>query len=228
MLFKTRGIVFKFVKFKETSIIATIFTDKFGLQSYIVNGVRSKRSNNKIALYQPLTLLDMVVYHKENANINRISEIKCAHPFLSIPYEIKKSSIAMFMIEMLNKTVKEKIESEDLFEFLNQSILFLDHLESGYESFHLQFLIKLSKFLGFDAGSSDEILNALYYNPSNESHLEKMEALQQLINHDYSYKLPVDNRLRALLLDDILRFYKLHFDGISDIKSIKVLREVIS
>ncbi|MBA4056317.1 MAG: DNA repair protein RecO, partial [Marivirga sp.] len=71
MLHKTRGVVFRFTKYGETSIIVNIFTELFGLQGYIVNGVRSKSGKNRIALYQPLTLLDLVVYHRENANINR-------------------------------------------------------------------------------------------------------------------------------------------------------------
>src|SRR5687767_9141688 len=106
MIFKTRGIVFRFTKFKETSIIVTIFTEHFGLQAYIVNGVRSKSAKNKIALYQPLTLLNLVVYHRENANIERIKEISCLHPYRTIMADVKKSTLAMFLNELLNKTIK--------------------------------------------------------------------------------------------------------------------------
>ena len=84
MLHKTRGIVFRFTKYGETSIIVNIFTELFGLQSYIVNGVRSASAKNKIALYQPLTLLDLVVYHRENVNILRIKEVKCLHAYQTI------------------------------------------------------------------------------------------------------------------------------------------------
>src|SRR6188768_3165830 len=97
MLHKTRGIVFRFTKYGETSIIVNIFTELFGMQSYIVNGVRSKSSKNKIALYQPLTLLDLVVYHRDNANILRIKEIKCLYPYQFIPMDVRKSTIAMFV-----------------------------------------------------------------------------------------------------------------------------------
>ena len=108
MLHKTRGVVFRFTKYGETSIIVTLFTELFGLQSYIVNGVRSKSGKNKIALFQPLTLLDLVVYHREHANLNRIKEVKCLYPFQSIPTDIKKSALAIFIIEVINKTVKEE------------------------------------------------------------------------------------------------------------------------
>src|SRR3954470_20778545 len=106
MLYKTRGVVFRFTKYGETSIIVSIFTELFGLQSYIVNGVRSKSAKNKIALFQPLTILDLVVYHRENANILRIKEVKCLHNYHAIGGDIKKSTIALFVNEMMNKAVK--------------------------------------------------------------------------------------------------------------------------
>src|SRR5688572_33382273 len=126
MLHKTRGVVFRFTKYGETSIIVTLFTELFGLQSYIVNGVRSKSGKNKIALFQPLTLLELIVYHREHANINRIKEIKCLHPYQSIPFDIKKSSLMMFINEVINKAVKEESHASDLCNFLIQSFITLD------------------------------------------------------------------------------------------------------
>src|SRR6185369_7455791 len=108
MLHKTRGIVFRFTKYGDTSIIVTIFTELFGLQTYIVNGVRSKSAKSKIALFQPLTLLDLIVYYKENANIKRIKEIRCVHQYQTVQTDVRKSSIGMFLNEILNKTVKEE------------------------------------------------------------------------------------------------------------------------
>ena len=114
MLYKTRGIVFRFTKYGETSIIVNIFTEMFGLQSYMVNSVRSKSSKNKIALYQPLTLLDLVVYHRENANILRIKELKCLYPYQTIHRDIRKSAIALFLNEILNKAVKDQSHADEI------------------------------------------------------------------------------------------------------------------
>jgi DNA repair protein RecO (recombination protein O) len=146
MIFKTRGVVFRFTKFRETSIIVTIFTDVFGLQSYIVNGVRSKSATNKIALYQPLTLLNLVVYHREHANIERIKEISCLHPYRSLTADVRKSTLAIFINELLNKTVKEESHASELFQFICDSLVILDTMEAGYENFHLIFMLKLSRF----------------------------------------------------------------------------------
>src|SRR5690348_13964376 len=131
MLHKTRGIVFRFTKYGETSIIVNIFTELFGLQGYIVNGVRSKSNKSKIALYQPLTLLDMVVYNRVNANLNRIKEVKCLQPFQSISMDIKKSAIAIFINEVLNKTLKEESHAQEVFEFLFHTVSTLDEMKEG-------------------------------------------------------------------------------------------------
>src|SRR6478609_6413457 len=142
MLHKTRGIVLGHIKYGDSSIISKIYTEEFGLQTYIVNGVRSKSSKNKIALFQQLTLLDMVVYHKENREINRISEMKCNTVFHSIPFEQKKICIVIFIAELLGKTIKEHYPNKELFEWILHTIAYLDEMPEKYENLHLQFMIQ--------------------------------------------------------------------------------------
>src|SRR6187431_33577 len=139
MLHKTRGIVFRFTKYGDSSIIVTIFTELFGIQTYIVNGVRSKSAKGKIALFQPLTLLDLVVYYKENASIKRIKEVKCLHQYQTLLTDIRKSSLAMFINEILNKSVKDESHANEIFEYLLSSLTLLDHQETNIENFHLIF-----------------------------------------------------------------------------------------
>ena len=115
MLVKTDGIVLNFIKYRETSIIARIYTEQLGLQTYIVNGVRKKEPTGRIALFQPLTLLEMVVYASNSGGITRISEYKCAHQFQTLLYDIRKSSIALFLSEIISLTVKEEEENPPLF-----------------------------------------------------------------------------------------------------------------
>lgn len=218
MLHKTRGVVFKYFKYRDTSIIVKIFTEAFGLQTYIVNGVRSRSSKGKIALYQPLTLLDLVVYHKESADINRISEIKCGHPFQTIPTDIRKAAIAMFMAEILYKCVKEEGEVSDLFEFIYHSIEILDHLETNYQNFHLQFMLKLSKYLGFGIESSD-FLDVFY--------AEDALVLKALMENSYEESAKLNNSSRRMMLDHIIKFFQANVDSLKEINSIKVLQEVL-
>lgn len=221
MIFKTRGIVFRFTKYGDSSIIVTIFTELFGLQTYIVNGVRSKTAKGKIALFQPLTLLDMVVYYKENANIKRIKEIRCFHQYQTVQTDNRKSSIGMFINEMLNKTVREENHAQELFGFLFDSLIFLDSQEKSFENFHLIFLIKLSRFLGFGAHESDEVLTQRLTGRKEEM------LLKGLITAEYQDVFVMTNAERRTLLEIIIRFYSTHIDSLGEIRSVQVLKEVI-
>lgn len=222
MLHKTRGIVFRFTKYGESSIIVTIFTELFGIQTYIVNGIRSKNSKGKIALFQPLTLLDLVVYYKENANIKRIKEVKCAHQYQALTTDIRKSIIAIFISEMLNKTVKDETHAQEIFEFLFHALMLLDHQQNSVENFHLVFLIKLSRFLGFGAHQADEILGARILDSEEEA------ILKNLLQADFTEQIAMTNVQRRNLLEAILRFYTLHIESLGEIKSVQVLRDIMS
>ena len=226
MLYKTSGIVINYIKFKETSIITKIYTKDFGIQSYIVNGVRSKKSRNKIALFQPLNLLDLVVYNKKTANINRISEIKCSIPFNSIPYDIRKSGIALFVNEILNKVLKEQVEDPDLFEFIWQSVLLLEGQDKNYQNFHLKFLLKLSQFLGFAPSNGAEIFKQVYN--SDESLVKKETALfNQLLKKNFNEYVVIPNSLRRELLEALVKYYRVHIETLGEVKSVKILQEVL-
>ncbi|MEZ4901338.1 MAG: DNA repair protein RecO [Spirosomataceae bacterium] len=230
MLHKTRGIALSYVRFRETSIIVKIYTEAFGIQSYIVNGVRSAKSKtNRIALFQPLTLLDLVVYHKsKEQTIHRLSEVKCSLPFRSLPFDFVKSSIALFITEILTKALREEEANLPLFQFLNESIIYLEETADHYENFHLQFLVKLSSFLGFGADTVREIEQQLtenLYPYSLDPTLR--EALQSFIHAPYEHQVHIDRTQRGKLLNTLLFYYKIHLEGLGEIKSLEVLRELM-
>ena len=220
VLHKTKGIVFRFTKYGETSIIVNIFTEVFGLQSYIVNGVRSNSKRSKIALFQPLTLLDLVVYYKENANILRIKEVKCYHPYQSIALVVHKSAIAMFINEVLNKAVKEQSHAEEIHDFISCSLLALD-TQFHSENFHLIFLLGLSKHLGFGPNLTEEIIGGHWMDQVEE------KLLKRLMQADYETLVPMNYDQRQTLLLSILRFYGNHIDNFGEMKSLPVLREIL-
>lgn len=221
MLYKTRGVVFRFTKYGETSIIVNIFTEVFGLQGYIVNGVRSKSGKNKAALFQPMTLLDLVVYHRETANLNRMSEVKCLYPYKSIPQDIRKSSVAVFINEVVNKSIKEESHASELCQFIIESFIVLDSMVTGIENFHLIFLVKLSRLLGFGAHSAEEVLGVRATDQETEG------ILDLLIKADYSYSMNITNNQRRVILDLLLKFYGDHLESFGEMKSVQVLREVM-
>lgn len=230
MLHKTKGIVLNFIKYRETSIVTRIYTEAFGLQSYIVNSVRGggKKSKGKISLFQPLTLLELVVYYKKSAGLNRISELKCFEPYQSIPYNFRKSGMALFITEVLNKCLKEEEGNEALFEFLYNALLVFDHLPEGYENFHLQFMLKLSRYLGFAPRSSDDVFEQVYEHIGKpQVSGEEEMVLSQLIDVPFTQHIKSSNTTRRILLDDLIKFYQLHVEGFSDLKSTAVLRELM-
>ncbi|MDH5397858.1 MAG: DNA repair protein RecO [Cyclobacteriaceae bacterium] len=209
---KTRGIVLKYFKYRETSVIVHVFTEKFGRQSFIVNGIRSAKRQGGVALFQPLTLLELVVYYKEGSDIHRLSEFNVAEPLNHIYTAIKKSSIALFMAEVLNKSIKEQMASEDMFWFIYHAIQILESLKTNYENFHLQFLIKLARYLGFGADMLMEHDN-LY-------------ADMARLPFDHELKISYSDRMR--LLNELVSLYKSHVDGFGQLKSVEILREVLS
>lgn len=221
MLHKTQGVVFRFTNYSETSIIVNIFTAAFGLQSYIVNGVRGKSGRSRIALYQPLTLLDLVVYHRENASILRIKEVKCIHPYQSITSDFRKSTIALFLSEIVNKTVKDQSHAQELCEFLIQSLTHFDLQQTNVENFHLIFLIRLSQHLGFRPTELAELMGGNFALEEEESILTK------LLTSNYSDAISMTNAQRRNILDLLIRFYVSHSEGFGELKSLPVVRELI-
>ena len=229
MLHKTRAIVINYIRYRETSIIAKVYTEKFGIQSFIENGVRSSKGKNKIALFQPLSLLDLVVYHDDKKEIHRISEIKSNFPFRTLPYNIHKSSIGIFLDEILNKTLKEHSENTFLFDFLHHSLVFLDETEEHFENFHLIFLLKYAFFLGFSPQNANEIVTQFEgFNITIPFDSDYQKLMNQLIIADYQTPLLMPRGVRNHLLEIIILFYRLHVEEFGEMKSLQVLREVLS
>jgi DNA repair protein RecO (recombination protein O) len=225
MLVKTQGIVLRFVKYGETSIIVTIYTKDAGRSTYIVNGARSSRARGKIALYQPLSLLDMVVYQKQGRDINRISEVKSLENLNSLRTNVYKSSIGLFLVEVLNKCIQEESANEQLFEYILESIKLLDRLEEDFENFHLVFLLKLSQHLGFAAENAAGFYgdNTMLSRPET---IEHRTVLDKLIQQGFKAKVKVSSEFRMELLAHILSYYSEHI-GLPKMKSMDILHTVL-
>ena len=241
MLHKTRGIVFKTNNYSESSVVVQIFTEKFGLQSYLINGVKRPKSKIKLNSLQALHLLEMVVYHKNNGNIQRVSELRHLPVFTTIPYDIVKSSIVMFLNEMLYKSLRQHDADEVLFEFLFHAIEILDSMNQGIANFHLYFLLRLTRFLGFYPDTSLAASAAYFdlklgcYSKMQPPHAQILEPpftsfWTALLNakFDSLEGLAISSSERKHLLLKILEYYQLHIEGLGPIKSHEVLEEVLA
>ena len=238
MLHKTRGIVLKTINHRETSVICQIFTEKFGLQSYIINGVKRNRAKIHINILQPLHLLDMVVYHKASGGIQRVSEARQLPLFQRIPYDDRKRSLALFLTEVLQKCLKQQSADEPLFEYIYQSVSWLDSSSQTSPDFHLYFLLRLTKFLGFAPAIPKN--NALYFDlkdglfsnsaPHHQFFLADHETQQWLKLMSSSFQdlhtLQINRHDRRVLVNHLLDFYALHVENFGNIKSHYVLEEV--
>jgi DNA repair protein RecO (recombination protein O) len=227
MKYKTRGIVLGYLKYGETSIIVRVLTEQFGLQSYLVNGVRSVKSKGKLSIYQPLTLLDMVVYHKGDGKLSRIAEVSCSYPYKQIPFDFKKSGMALFISEMLEKTIREEEANQTMFSFLFDSFKVLDDLPHSYENFHLQLLLKFTFHLGILPESSDEFYRE-GGTPYSEAYSEESNLINSLLLGTYQEYTPASIRLRRAVLHHLIDYYRSHIEGLSQIKSLEVLQEIMA
>ncbi|WP_262248134.1 DNA repair protein RecO [Parapedobacter soli] len=239
MLHKTRGIVLKSTNYSESSVVVQVFTEKFGLQSYMVNGARKPKAKIGTTLLQPLHLLEMVVYHRVNASLQRILEARQKPVFQSIPYDISKSAVALFLNEVLYKCLRQQSADEPLFDFIFNAVSWLDSTAKMSPNFHLLFLLKLSRYLGFRPALPKP--GQTYFDLKDGIFCSHLPGHPLVLSQPYTsqfadllavsfdrldtLQLPVENR--RFLLGNILEFYQFHVDNMGEIKSHEVLEAVL-
>ncbi len=239
MLVKTQGIVLKSVKYSETSLILDILTEQLGLKTYIISGVRKKNAKTGAGILQPMNILNLVVYNKEGTGMNRIKEVKMEYIYKYLPFDIKKYSISLFLIEMISKSIKEKEPDREFFDFVKNSLIYLDQTKNKIPVFHIVFLIKMSKFLGFmpvsnysdynvifDMREGKFIKNIPYHNdylPEKESFL-----LSKFLNSDLENDIDISigRKEKQKLISSLILYYKIHLSDFGKIKTLEIFKKV--
>ena len=239
MLIKTRGIVLSYLKYRETSIIARIYTERLGVQSYVVNGVRKAKPPGRIALFQPFTLLELVAYvARGSGGLTRLSEFRCAEPFQTLPYQMNKSSVVLLLSEIVSRAVREEEQNEPLFNFLHDSILAFDQQTTGAENFALSFLLQLTTYLGFGISTGAELTDQVIMaghaataqgaiGPATLRLHEFDGYLDELLRDPSRSSIP-NGRVRHELLSVLIRYYQLHVEQMGEIRSLDILSEVLN
>ncbi len=238
---KTEGIVLHSFKYGDTSIISRIYTKELGLQSYLVAGVRKRKTSFKYGLFQPLSMFEMIVYHNKKHGLQRIKEISSVKQYKNVHSDIRKTTIAIFISEVLVNCLKEEESNHRLFDFLKNSFLFLDNATGKIAHFHLLFLFRLTRYLGFypnlkkDVGKPVfNLKEGVYQEFQKDSpyflDLQFSEFFNKLSNMEYKdlsdFSIPL--QLRKPLLEKIIAYYKLHMEGFRDLKSLPVLEELFN
>lgn len=235
MLVKTKAIVISAVKYQEKSLIVKCFTESDGLKSYFVpSAFSSKKSNQKTAYFQPLSILEIEANHKNKGTLEHFKEIRLAHPYHSVTVDVVKSSILIFLSEVLLHSIREEEKNQELFTFLETALLWLDTHEE-VANFHLILLLEITKYLGFYPDVSEA---ALPFFEMNEGAFSQYHAISCLSESEtlrfkklLSLKFDSDQKIfnksdRNGLLKTLIDYYVIHLPGFKKPKSLEVLKEI--
>lgn len=241
---KTRGIVLKTVRYGETSIIATIYTELFGLQSYLVNGVRSvsKKGGGNANLFQPSAILDLVVYHNELKNLQRIKEFKWGHLYTRIFFDVPRNAVSLFMVELLLRSLKQPESNASFYHFVERAFLDLDTADEPTTAvFPLHFALRLCSRYGFGLRDS-------YSEKSNILDLQEGEFVKERPPHPHflegvysrltsellkaatpsdAGRIRMNRETRRTMLHAYEIFYALHIQDFGGLKTLPVLEAVL-
>ncbi len=241
MLEKTRGIVLNQIKYSDSGIVARLYTREFGPLSFMVKGLRKRKTGKHNILFQPLFILDLDVYYRSSREMQTIKEFSVAFTPYEIYSDIRKSCVALFIGEVLTSVLKEESPNEELFNFVEKSIRYFETSKEGYANFHLAFLAGLSSFLGFEPGQKTsqednffDMKNGSFVSlppvHGQYSNPETSSILADLFTSSYETvrNIPLTGGQRNEVLDDLLNYFYIHLPGLNRIRSLEVLKEVFS
>ncbi|WP_299520735.1 DNA repair protein RecO [Winogradskyella sp.] len=237
MLTKNNSIVLSKLKYKDNDLIVRCYTEQRGVVSYILRGVlKSKKSHTKTVYFQVLSQLQIVEDFKPNRQLQNMKEVKPNYIYKSLHSNVYKSAIVLFLSEILSVVLREEEKNEALYNYIQTALQYLDS-EEQYSNFHLLFLLKLTRYLGFQP----ETLNIDYPYFNLESGIfevspsgiysikdENLTLLKQLlgINFDELNTIKINAKRRQDFLNMLLYYFELHLDGFKKPKSLQVLNDV--
>lgn len=240
MLYTTRGIIIHQVHYSESSLIVKIFTEKFGLKSYIFRGVYKPRSKFRAILLQHLNLIELVSENRDYGGLQHPKELRLEYPYISIASDIRKSSICLFVNEMLYHSIKHEESDPQLFDFLRNSLIWLDKTNEDFVNFHLWLCIHLTDNLGFSPHAPEGDEN--YFNlrdgvfqffPTASTELIPPACIPYFKALLFSQleQLPIINiphNIRNQLINHIIYYYKWHITDFGEIHSHIILSDILS
>jgi len=244
MLHTTKGVVLRAVRYGETSLVATVFTEAFGIQGYMVKGVRREgvRSPIRAAHFQPASLLDMVVTHHDRSGLQHVRECRWAFLLTGLGRDIRKQSVALFMMELLLKCLRQPYPQPELYAFTETSLLALEAGGDGFAAnFPIHFSIRLARLLGFhleegfrtDRPYLDLQEGVFLASPPDHLHAADvasgalMDRFIRCTDAAQAQEIAMDRESRRRLLDHCLRFLTLHVPDFGSLRSLPVLQELM-
>ena len=239
MLTKTRGIVLRRIPYSETSIITDIYTEQHGLMSYIIGGVRKPRPSTSASLLQLMSVVDILAYHSDKDKLHRIREMKPAYVYQSIPLDVRKNAILMFLAELCSRAIRETEENPGLFRMILEELIRLDKASENYNDIHLEFMVKLADLLGFGPSPNYSTSNPCFDMIGGEfipgppvQHMQYVEDgadIAAIINQARGGTAGrnLTRARRNKLIDHLVLYFRIHVDNMKEIRSHLILREVL-
>jgi DNA repair protein RecO (recombination protein O) len=239
MVVTTNAIVFSSIKYSEADLIVSCFTESAGLKSYLLRNVlKSRKGKLRASYFQPLTQLEITAVHRDRGTLERIREVKILIPYQSLHTDVIKGAIVMFLAEILKSAIREEEANPPLFEYLQQSLVWLDSHDS-IANFHILFLLKLTAYLGFYPDVTT--INNKYFNleegffetsPTGLASKkgENVETLKTFFGIDFEAldRIKLTKKTRSEVLNLILGYYQLHLQAYKNPKSLLVLNQLFN
>ncbi|MDD2531011.1 MAG: DNA repair protein RecO [Bacteroidales bacterium] len=243
MIYATKGIVLRSFPYLESSSIVRILTKEFGVKSYVLKAGRKQKTTLRSNLFQPLYILELQVYNNPKKEIQIISEAKIGHDLSPLFSNIKKTTLAFFLSEIINQCLKGEERSEELYDFIEENILKLNTLTENYSIFHLSFLLELTEHLGFKPRNNYSLETPYFdilkghfvnHNPYNYNQISQEDSLllsnflfsQNPISENYNL-IKLSKEEKNKILNILIQFYQTHILSPNSIKSHLILAEVL-
>ncbi|MCX6325547.1 MAG: DNA repair protein RecO [Bacteroidia bacterium] len=241
MLEKTRGIILHQIKYTDSGIIAQLYTRKFGRQSFLIKGMRNRKTGKHNILFQPMFILDLEMHYKASREMQVLKEFSVSFTPYNIHSNIKKSCVAIFLGEVLTSILKEEGPHEEMYDYIEESIIYFDRCNENFVNFHIAFLTGLSSFLGFEPGTRTSTgdtffdmtngkfvpIPPVHGNYANEE-VSNILADFFIASYDTISNITLTGTMRNEVLETLVRYYSLHLPGLKKINSLEVLKDVFS
>ena len=239
MLTKTTAIVLHNIKYGDSKMIVDMFTRAHGRMSFVVSIPKSSKSKLRKQFFQPLSMLSLEYDYRPKVQLQKIRNVALFHPYSSLPFDIDKLTVGMFISEFLYHSLYGEQQNEQMFDYISDSLMWFDGSPSPASNFHLVFMMRLSLFLGFYPNLDDFVpgcvfdlrsgsfssvapLHSDYLLPDEASQMSLMMRMNYSTMHLFKFTRAQRNRL----LDVIVQYYRLHIPGFPEMKSLDVLRNI--
>jgi len=238
---KSRGIVFQQIRYSDSSLIVKVFTEHFGLQSFLIKGAFKKKSLFRPALFQPMNVIHFVSKQKQRQDLHFMQEVGVEIPLHQLHKDMGKNAVVMFMSELLSQSIHSQEPEQELFDFILKAIQWLDLTEQTYAYFPHYLMLELSRFLGFYPKVTQYKPHSFFdmmegqFKPHQPQHPYFFNQTQSEYIHQLALTSPEKfsalrwiPEQRRQLLSQLINYYKLHVPGFNGLKSHEILRVILA